>query len=105
MKSRRPPHIRAVAVLAFLILPGARRAAAPSGEVPLKVFASPLHQGRINPMLYGGFVELLDDHVPGMWAEMLGDRGFEGVLPASNWDYFRGEPNLCDRAWDRSLDW
>jgi alpha-L-arabinofuranosidase len=56
-------------------------------------------------MLYGGFVELLDDVVPGMWAEMLGDRGFEGVLPTSTWDYFRGEPNLCDRDWDKSPDW
>ncbi|MGZ5469663.1 MAG: alpha-L-arabinofuranosidase C-terminal domain-containing protein, partial [Candidatus Aminicenantales bacterium] len=74
-------------------------------EVHLKVYSSPLHQGRISPMLYGGFVELLDDHVPGMWAEMLGDRGFEGLLPTSTWDYFQGQPNLCDRDWDRSPDW
>lgn len=73
--------------------------------VNLKVYAAPFHGGRIDPKLYGGFVELLDDHVPGMWAEMLGDRGFEGVLPTSNWDYFRGEPNLCDRDWDKSPDW
>jgi alpha-N-arabinofuranosidase len=90
---------------ALLNGPELRPAAPQSGEVRLKVYSSPLHQGRISPMLYGGFVELLDDHVPGMWAEMLGDRGFEGVLPASNWDYFRGEPNLCDRAWDKSPDW
>jgi alpha-N-arabinofuranosidase len=56
-------------------------------------------------MLYGGFVELLDDHVPGMWAEMLGDRGFEGILPTANWDYFRGEPNLADRDWDKDPGW
>ena len=36
---------------------------------------------------------------------MLGDRGFEGLLPTSTWDYFRGEPNLCDRDWDKSPDW
>jgi alpha-L-arabinofuranosidase len=36
---------------------------------------------------------------------MLGDRGFEGILPTSTWDYFRGEPNLCDRDWDKSTDW
>jgi alpha-N-arabinofuranosidase len=76
-----------------------------SDDVKLKVLAQPLHEGRISPMLYGGFVELLDDVVPGMWAEMLGDRGFEGVLPTSTWDYFRGEPNLCDRDWDKSSDW
>ncbi|MGZ8949297.1 MAG: hypothetical protein ACXW2H_07345, partial [Candidatus Aminicenantales bacterium] len=62
--------------VALLIMPEPRRAAAQNDEVHLKVYSSPLHQGRISPMLYGGFVELLDDHVPGMWAEMLGDRGF-----------------------------
>src|SRR5512136_644741 len=76
-----------------------------SGDLTLKVLAEPLHGGRISPMLYGGFVELLDDVVPGMWAEMLGDRGFEGVLPTSTWDYFRGEPNLCDRDWDAGPGW
>lgn len=83
---------------------GAWAGAAPA-PLNLKVYAQPSHDGRISPMLYGGFVELLDDVVPGMWAEMLGDRGFEGVLPASTWDYFRGEPNLCDRDWDKSLEW
>jgi len=104
----RPAHrwlvLSALAGL-LLIMPEPRRAVAQNDDVRLKVYSSPLHQGRISPMLYGGFVELLDDHVPGMWAEMLGDRGFEGVLPASTWDYFRGEPNLCDRDWDRSPDW
>ncbi len=90
---------------ALLAVSGPRRVAAQSEEVRLKVYSSPLHEGRISPMLYGGFIELLDDHVPGMWAEMLGDRGFEGVLPTSTWDYFRGEPNLCDRDWDRNPDW
>jgi len=105
MTSRRLPLVLLLLSTALLIMPETRRSAAQSGEVNLKVYSSPLHQGRISPMLYGGFVELLDDHVPGMWAEMLGDRGFEGVLPASNWDYFRGEPNLCDRDWDKSPDW
>jgi alpha-L-arabinofuranosidase len=78
---------------------------ATSAAINLKVYSEPQNGGRISPMFYGGFVELLDDHVPGMWAEMLGDRGFEGVLPTSAWDYFRGEPNLCDRDWDQSPDW
>ena len=51
-------------------------------------------------MLYCGFVELLDDLVPGMWAEMLNDRCFEGVVPAASWCYYNGAPNLCDREWD-----
>jgi alpha-N-arabinofuranosidase len=86
-----------------LAMPGT--GAGPSGATELKIFAQPLHGGRISPLLYGGFIELLDDLVPGMWAEMLGDRGFEGILPTSTWDYFRGEPNLCDRDWDKSPDW
>jgi alpha-L-arabinofuranosidase len=100
--------IGALSVFLILILlpsgPPAEAGTA-SGELTLKVLAEPLHGGRISPMLYGGFVELLDDVVPGMWAEMLGDRGFEGVLPTSTWDYFRGEPNLCDRDWDKGPDW
>ena len=96
----KPPVILALAA-ALLIVPAPRRALAQADEIHLKVTSNPLHQGRISPMLYGGFIELLDDHVPGMWAEMLGDRGFEGILPTSYWDYFRGEPNLCDRDWDR----
>jgi alpha-N-arabinofuranosidase len=105
MKARRLTFALLLLSIAALIRPELRPAADRPGEVHLKVYATPLHQGRISPMLYGGFVELLDDHVPGMWAEMLGDRGFEGILPASNWDYFRGEPNLCDRDWDKSPDW
>ena len=73
--------------------------------VDIVILDKPLHAGRIKPTLYGGFVELLDDHVPGMWAEMLGDRNFEGVVPAANWDYYLGAPNLCDRDWDRNETW
>jgi alpha-N-arabinofuranosidase len=105
MRSHRSPFLASVSIIAVLALSAPRPASAGPGEVRLKIYASPLHEGRVSPLLYGGFIELLDDHVPGMWAEMLGDRGFEGVLPASNWDYFRGEPNLCDRDWDRGPDW
>ncbi len=76
-----------------------------AGPVDLVVLNKPLHAGRISPMLYSGFVELLDDVVPGMWAEMLGDRDFEGVLPAANWAYHLGTLNLCDRDWDRNETW
>jgi alpha-L-arabinofuranosidase len=94
-----------IAAAAGLMLPAVRASGPPADALDLKVLSRPLNGGRISPMLYGGFVELLDDHVPGMWAEMLGDRGFEGILPTSNWDYFRGQPNLCDRDWDKSPDW
>lgn len=65
----------------------------------IRIETSALHQGRITPLLYGSFIELLDDHVPGMWAEMLNDRGFEGVTPRAWWCYHLGEPNICDREW------
>jgi len=80
-------------------------AALSADTVELVILDKPLHGGHINPTLYGGFVELLDDHVPGMWAEMLGDRNFEGVAPRADWDYYLGALNLCDRDWDKSETW
>ncbi|HJT34483.1 MAG TPA: alpha-L-arabinofuranosidase C-terminal domain-containing protein [Pirellulales bacterium] len=71
----------------------------------LKISNRSVHDGRINPMLFGNFIELLDDLVPSMWAEMLNDRGFEGITPPANWVYFDGSPTLCDRGWDESDDW
>lgn len=67
--------------------------------ITIRIESSQLHHGRITPLLYGSFIELLDDHVPGMWAEMLNDRGFEGVTPRAGWCYHVGEPNICDRDW------
>jgi len=64
-----------------------------------------LHAGRIDPKLFGNFVELLDDVVPGMWAEMLNDRSFEGILPAARWSYYDGTLNICDRPWDTNTTW
>src|SRR5436305_12886711 len=80
-------------------------AAAGGADAPLKVSARPLHDGRVNPMLFGNFIELLDDLVPGMWAEMLNDRGFEGITKPSRWVYYDGSPTICDRQWDKSDDW
>jgi alpha-L-arabinofuranosidase len=56
-------------------------------------------------MLFGNFIELLDDLVPSMWAEMLNDRSFEGIAPRANWAYSDGAPNLCDRAWEKNDTW
>jgi alpha-L-arabinofuranosidase len=89
---------------ALLALAGAFPAAA-ADEVAVTIPAKPLHDGRIRPTLFGNFIELLDDLVPGMRAEMLNDRGFEGVVPAANWVYYDGSPTLCDRPWDKSPDW
>lgn len=71
----------------------------------VRVLARPTHTGRISPMLFGNFVELLDDLVPAMWAEMLNDRGFEGVTRPSNWCFYQGEPNFCDREWEANRTW
>ncbi|HUC86118.1 MAG TPA: alpha-L-arabinofuranosidase C-terminal domain-containing protein [Candidatus Acidoferrales bacterium] len=69
------------------------------------VQSRPPEAGRIDPKLFGNFIELLDDVVPGMWAEMLNDRSFEGVAPLSNWCYYDGAPDICDRQWDTNLTW
>jgi alpha-N-arabinofuranosidase len=71
----------------------------------VKVSALPMHSGRINPMIYGGFIELLDDLVPGMWAEMLNDRSFEGSGDLWTWIYYTGAPNFCDIKWDENSTW
>lgn len=55
--------------------------------------------------LFGNFIELLDDVTPGMWAELLNDRSFEGVVPAANWCYYDGSLNICNRQWDTNATW
>ena len=80
-------------------------AAAIADDLAVKISPRPRHDGRINPMLFGNFIELLDDLVPGMWAEMLNDRGFEGVVPAADWVYHDGSATFCDRAWDETEGW
>jgi alpha-L-arabinofuranosidase len=69
------------------------------------IHSQPLQAGRIDPKLFGNFVELLDDVVPGMWAELLNDRSFEGVVPPVKWCYYDGSPDICDRQWDTNATW
>lgn len=73
-----------------------------SAEVKVMVHAGPTNAARINPKLFGNFIELLEDVVPGTWAEMLNDRSFEGVTRPANWCYYDGSPTICDREWDKS---
>lgn len=91
--------LAAIAVAAADGMPGSAQTA------PMRISAKPMHEGRIRPTLFGNFIELLDDLVPGMRAEMLNDRGFEGILPNANWVHATGEPNLCDRPWDENKTW
>jgi alpha-L-arabinofuranosidase len=76
-------------------------------EEPLgiTVHAESIHDGRVSPLLFGNFIELLDDVAPAMWAEMLNDRSFEGVEPLSPQYYFDGTPDFCDRRWDANKTW
>jgi alpha-N-arabinofuranosidase len=69
------------------------------------IHSQPLHAGRINPRLFGNFIELLDDVAPGLWAEMLNDRSFEGVKRVIDPVYYDGTPGICDREWDRNSTW
>ena len=73
--------------------------------IDITIRAEPIHEGRVSPLLFGNFIELFDDVVPGMWAEMLNDRSFEGIEPLFNRLYFDGTPNICDRPWDPNDTW
>src|ERR1700678_2453641 len=67
--------------------------------------SQPMNGGSISPMLFGNFIELVDDDTPGMWAEMLNDRCFEGITPMFNGIYYNGAQNICDRDWDTNAPW
>ncbi len=96
---------RALALLSFFLAVPACRILAQSPAPPAIVHSQPLHSGRINPKLFGNFIELLDDVAPAMWAEMLNDRSFEGVTKLAAWCYYDGSPDFCDRQWDPDPAW
>ncbi|HXP61105.1 MAG TPA: alpha-L-arabinofuranosidase C-terminal domain-containing protein [Dongiaceae bacterium] len=81
------------------------QAAAQMPKVNTIIHSQARHAGKINPMLFGNFIELLDDVAPGMWAELLNDRSFEGIIPSANWCYFDGSLDICDRPWDPNPTW
>ena len=99
----RPSHLNLL-ILSFLCLYPLQFVSGAAGTTAV-IHAQPLHTGRISPMLFGNFVELLDDVVPSMWAEMLNDRSFEGVVRAANWSYYDGKPDFCDREWNTNPTW
>lgn len=62
----------------------------------IKILPEKLFEDTISPMIYGDFIELLNDLIPGMRAEKIQDRCFEGILqpnqvypPGANWVYPR----------------
>ncbi len=65
-----------------------------TGQIRIDNDAPPL--GAISPLIYGEFIEPLNDLLPGMWAQKVQDRSFEGVLqprqvypPGQNWVFPR----------------
>lgn len=51
----------------------------------------------ISPFIYGEFVEFLNDLIPGMWAERIRDRSFEGLTMPKM--YYREEKDFPKTAW------
>jgi len=94
--------LKRCAALALLL---AGMAVATKAAPPVVIESRPMNNGRISPMLFGNFIELLDDLVPGMWAEMLNDRSFEGITKPANWCYYDGSLDCCDRPWDTNSTW
>jgi alpha-L-arabinofuranosidase len=92
-------------LIAGVLATAVARSSAEPPKATVTVSSRPLHAGRVSPRLFGNFMELLDDLVPSMWAEMLNDRSFEGVTPRANWAYGDGALNVCDREWDKNDTW
>jgi alpha-L-arabinofuranosidase len=97
-------RVKSIILAAILAFPCSRLPAAPAA-VSATIHSESLHAGTIDPKIFGNFIELLDDVAPGLWAELLNDRSFEGVLPAANWCYYDGSPDICDRSWDTNTTW
>jgi alpha-L-arabinofuranosidase len=46
----------------------------------IRILPDRLYGDPVSPLMYGDFVELINDLIPGMWAEKVRDRCFEGPL-------------------------
>ena len=90
---------------AVALVAAAISVAAQDAPARASIRAEPLAGGRIEPTLFGNFMELLDDVVPGSWAELLNDRSFAGVVPTADWVYYDGSLDICDRQWDTNATW
>ena len=91
-------------VVGWTILAVAGTAACAS-DVPLKISPRPLHDGRINPMLFGNFIELLDDLVPGHVGRDAQRPRFRGSDPAGQMGLLRRLADLLRPEWDKGDDW
>ena len=91
--------------LALLIILAATSGVCAENTATAVIRADRTNEQRIDPKLFGNFIELLDDVAPAMWAEMLNDRSFEGVTKLADWCYYDGSPDFCDREWDQNATW
>ncbi len=91
-------NVRFTLLLALALIPAAAVRVSRAADEPVVVSSRPLHEGRISPMLFGNFIERLDDLVPGMRAELLNDCGFECVVPAAKWVHYDGAPTGLAQA-------
>ena len=66
--------------------------------VQIKISSKPLGEDIISPLIYGNFMEFIDNHINGMWAEMMKNRSFEEDYPPSlsQLYYFN---DITDRPW------
>jgi len=63
----------------------------------IKVLSQKLFKEAISPFIYGEFVEFINDLIPGMWAERIRDRSFEGQTNPRM--FYRKEKDFPKPAW------
>ncbi len=92
-------------LLGTALVAAAIQVAAQDSRTNAVIRAEAIPGGRVEPTLFGNFMELLDDVVPGSRAELLNDRSFAGVVPTADWVYYDGSLDICDRQWDTNATW
>src|SRR2546428_3682302 len=72
--------------------------------IRITLSAEPLFEEPISPLIYGDFIEFVNDLIPAMRAEKIQDRSFEGILqpeqiypPGEDWVYPRWQPFVTGR--------
>lgn len=67
----------------------------------VEISSRTLHKEKISPLIYGEFIEFLNDLIPGLWAELLRDRSFQGQT--QSWAVFSAEKDFLPPAWERFI--
>ena len=76
------------------------------GTAQTKIRSTPLCEDVISPLTYGNFMEFIDSHIRGMWAERGKNRSFEDGHPQklSNLCYFNDVTDKPWRAWGKTTN-